>query len=208
MATVIKAKFELSDEEIIALCTKFDIEKPTEKFTDSDRQVLIEKIREKVADKNEEYEDFLTAFRKQEFDPKTNLPKKMTFASLAKQNISKFENTAFRRAMKLVRVRISCNDTNKRNYKGEIFTVQNSVIPYVKKFVPFNAPTHIPQIMYDMIKERQLQIFYEEKSPSGRKVKKSRLIPEYNIELLAPLTAKELNAIKQKQLAENGSIEE
>ena len=62
----------------------------------------------------------------------TELPKDTTFASLTKKMVDKFENTAFRRAMKLVRVRISCNDTNKRNFKGEIFTVQNSVIPYVK----------------------------------------------------------------------------
>ena len=159
----------------------------------------VKKEEEKVVNSNE---------TKEENKLQTELPKDTTFASLTKKMVDKFENTAFRRAMKLVRVRISCNDTNKRNFKGKIFTVQNSVIPYVKKFVPFNAPTHVPQIMLDMIKEKQLQIFYEERSPSGRKVKKSRLIPEYNVEILPPLTAKELDAIRQKQLAESGNTEE
>ena len=201
MATVIKAKFDLNDEEIIALCTEFNIEKP-ESLTDKDRQELIEQIKDKIADKNEKLEDYLKDFRNA-----SELPKQMTFASLAKKTINKQENSVMRRAMKLIRVRISCNDTNKRNYKGEIFTVQNSVIPSIKKFVPFNVPTHVPQIMYDMIKERQLQIFYEERSSTGRKIKKSRLIPEYNVDVLPPLTAKELDAIKQRQLAENSSAE-
>lgn len=126
----------------------------------------------------------------------------LTFKGLAEKAQAKLEADTERRAMKLVRVRITCNNTNKRNLKGEIFTVRNDIIPEVKKFVPFNKPTHIPQILYNVIKERKYQVFTEETLPNGRKKKKGELTQEYNIQELPPLTAKELDAIRRKQLLE------
>lgn len=205
-------KLEMTNEEIIEYAHKYNVTLPS-KIDESNRDSVIINIQKKALEKDSfDLEVELPKIREEKLkEMEKNIKTKvetLTFASLTKKAVDKLENSVFRRAMKLVRVRISCNDTNKRNFKGEIFTVQNSKIPYIKKFVPFNSPTHIPQIMYDMLKERLLQIFYEEKSPTGRKVKKSRLIPEYNIEVLPPLTAKELNAIRQKQLAENSNIEE
>lgn len=126
---------------------------------------------------------------------------KVTFASLAAIKNAKKKETLERDAMKLVRCIITCNNKNKTSYSGEIFEVRNAVIPGMKKFVPFDVPTHIPQIMFNMLKERKCQIFVS-KRVDGRDVNVPKEINEFNIEVLPPLTPEELEAIRQKQLAE------
>lgn len=130
--------------------------------------------------------------------------KNLTFSEAAKNQAEAHKQTVFKRAMKLVRCQITCNNPNKRNYQGEIFSARNSMINEVKKYVPFNVPTHIPSILFNMIKEKQLQTFYIEKV-NGNQIKRVKLIPEYNIQELPPLTTEEYNAIRQKQLAEGGN---
>ena len=125
-----------------------------------------------------------------------------TFAKVAQDQAMTRQIEVHHKAMKLIRCRVTCNNPNKRNYTGDIFCARNAVIPEVKKFIPFNVPTHIPQILYNMLKEKQLQQFVSEKLPNGNQVKRSKLVPEYNIEVLDPLTPEEFNAIKQRQLAE------
>ena len=145
-------------------------------------------------------------------DPKStkevNQLENVTFETLTKKLQESKGETLGKIATKLVRVKISTNNLNKRNWKGEIFTVRNALLPEIKKFVPYNVATHVPQMMLNAIKEKQLQTFYEEKDDKGRAHKRPRLINEYNIEILPPLTSKELEAIKQKQLAENSGSEE
>jgi hypothetical protein len=104
--------------------------------------------------------------------------------------------------MKLVRCTITCNNKNKTNYVGEIFSVRNAVLPEVKKMVPFGVITHIPSILLNVIKEKKYQMFKVKKLPNGITTKESYLIPEYNIQVHPPITSEELEAIKQKQLAE------
>lgn len=123
-----------------------------------------------------------------------------SFESLSKEVNEEKEKNADKNAMKLVRVKIACNNPNKTNYTCEIFTVKNSQIE-IKKCVPFNVKTHIPQIMYNMLKDKECTIFVT-KRVDGRPVTKTKLIKEYNIEVLPPITTEELEAIKQKQLAE------
>lgn len=130
--------------------------------------------------------------------------KNLTFSEAAKKEAEAHKQTVFKRAMKLIRCTISCNNPNKRNFQGEIFSARNSMINEVKKFVPFNTPTHIPTILFNMIKEKQLQTFYTEKV-NGNPIKRVKLVPEYNIQELPPLTTEEYNAIRQKQLAEGGA---
>lgn len=127
---------------------------------------------------------------------------KLTFEGAAKVHAQEEKMTVQKKAMKLVRCRIACNNPNKRSYQGEIFAVRNNVIPEVKKFIPFNVATHVPQIILNMIQEKQLQTFISKRLPNGIETKVTKLVPEYNIEILPPLTAEEFNAIKQKQLAE------
>ena len=126
----------------------------------------------------------------------------LTFAKAAGQHEEVDKHTVLKDATKLVRCQISCNNKNKSEYRGEIFSVRNALIPEQKKFVPFNVPTHVPTIILNMIKEKRYQLFKDEKASNGRTVKRSYTVPEYNISILPPLTTEEFNAIKQKQLAE------
>lgn len=112
---------------------------------------------------------------------------------------------ANKEAMRLIRCRITCNNTNKQSYQGEIFCVRNKNIPELKKFVPFNKVTHIPKIILNMLKEKQYQKFKEERLSNGAKVVKPYLVPEYNIEILSAITPAEFEAIKQHQLAEGNT---
>lgn len=128
--------------------------------------------------------------------------KSMTFEEADRKHMEREESSVLKKAMKLVRVQISCNNPNKTSYQGEIFSARNKFIPEVKKFVPFNVPTHVPTILLNMIKEKKLQTFVTEKLPNGMQTKRSKLVPEYSITVLSPLTPEEFNAIRQKQLAE------
>lgn len=106
-------------------------------------------------------------------------------------------------ALKLVRVNITCMNPAKREWDGEIIAVGNSNLETQKKFVPFNTSDgyHIPQIMYDMLKARQCQVFYNERTKNGITVRKGKLINEFAIEVLPPLTSKELAELAKVQAA-------
>ena len=126
---------------------------------------------------------------------------KITFASLAAAKSKKRKQELEKDAMQLIRCIITCNNKNKTSYQGEIFEVRNAVIPGMKKFVLFDVPTHIPKIMYNMLKEKKCQIF-RSKRVDGRDETVPLEINEYSIEVLPPLTEEELQSIRQKQLAE------
>lgn len=107
-------------------------------------------------------------------------------------------------ALALVRVRITCMDPSKKEFQGEIFGAGNSEIGTVKKFIPFEAPTHVPQIILNSIKERKYQTFVTEKTRNGVPIKKGKLVRAFAIEELPPLTEKELQELKQRQLMASG----
>lgn len=112
-----------------------------------------------------------------------------------------------RAARELVRVRITCMNPLKKEYEGEIFSVGNSEIPTITKFVQFEREYHVPRIMLNMIRNRKYQTFFEERTPNGGKVKRGKLVREYAIEELPPLTATELQELKQRQLMAQGSTQ-
>lgn len=126
----------------------------------------------------------------------------MSFEELEQKKNAEKKAKHSKEALKLVRCIVTCNNKNKTSYSGEIFSARNAVIDEVKKYIPFNVPTHVPTILLNMIREKQLQMFKKEKLNNGTTVTRSYLTPEYNIQELPPLTAAELEAIKQKQLAE------
>ncbi len=113
-------------------------------------------------------------------------------------------------AAMLIRVRINCLNPAKRNWPGEIVSVGNGKIGTFKKFVPFNleAGYHIPRIIYNFLVTRQFQSFYTVKGRNGKPdAKRSKLMREFNIEVLPDLTRKELDALIKEQ-AINHSIDE
>jgi len=113
-------------------------------------------------------------------------------------------------ASKLIRVRVTCMNPNKKNWRGEIVSVGSAKMGTFKKFIPFDSPDgwHIPKIIYDALKERKFSSFTSVKTAKGQTVRKARLVPEFSIEVLPDLTEKELKEIARKQALASGEAEE
>lgn len=118
-------------------------------------------------------------------------------------------NTRLKReASKLVRIRVTCMNPAKKEWEGEIFSVGNAVVGSFTKYVPFNVDEgwHVPQMIYQMIKDRECQIFYTVADSRGNKTRKGKLVKEFSVEVLPPLTKEELQELAQRQAMSN-SIE-
>ena len=104
-------------------------------------------------------------------------------------------------ASKLVRIRVTCMNPAKKEWEGEIFTVGNAGVGTFKKYVPFNADDgwHVPNIIYETMKERQCQVFTTSKTKNGVTMRQGKLIKEFAIEVLPPLTEEELKDLAQRQ---------
>jgi hypothetical protein len=105
----------------------------------------------------------------------------------------------------LIRVRLTCMNPAKQKWEGEIFTVSNSVIGTMKKFIPFHAEEgwHIPQALLNIIQERHYQAPYTENGAKGQKIRKYKLAREFSIELLPNLTSGELKDLANQQAIAN-----
>jgi len=152
--------------------------------------------------KDQSKQEVNTTEVKSSLEEEINRLRKLTFVDVAKEQAKKDEALQIEDATKLIRCMLTCNNKNKTSYFGEVFAVRNAAISEIKKFIPFGVSTHIPQIMFNMIKEKQYQVFRKEKLPTGITVTRSHLVPEYNIQILDPISKEELEAIKKKQLAE------
>ena len=113
-----------------------------------------------------------------------------------------------REKMKLVRVRITNLDPKKKDLPGEIITVANEYLGTVRKFVPFGEVTdngyHIPQCIYDMLKERTFVSIKTRKGPKGEQIVEHQNAREFSLEVLPPLTADELAKLGAAQQAAGG----
>jgi len=107
-------------------------------------------------------------------------------------------------ALKLVRVRIHNLNPGKRDLHGEFITIGNKYIGTVRKLIPFGEESengyHIPQIILDDLRQRKYQAITTKRVDGQIKIT-SRLAPEYNIEILEPLTPEELRELAMKQAA-------
>jgi hypothetical protein len=97
---------------------------------------------------------------------------------------------------------------NKKDWPGEFISVGNSVVGMVKKYVPFNVTSgyHLPSIIFEHLKDRQCQVFHTVVLPNGQKIQKGKLIKEFAIDVLPPLTQEEITELARMQ-AINNSIE-
>lgn len=109
-------------------------------------------------------------------------------------------------AGKLVRIRVTCMNPNKKDWDGEIISVGSAKIGTYKKFVKFNADDgwHVPNIIYEYMKERKCSIFHTIKDARGQNIRKAKLVNEFSIEVLPPLTKQELKNLAQRQAMESG----
>ena len=114
--------------------------------------------------------------------------------------------------MKLVRVRITNMDPKKKDLHGEVITVANEYLGTVKKFVPFGEATengyHIPVCILTFLQSRRfLNIRTVKNKATGTNEVKSTWAKEFGIEILEPLTRKELDNLAVAQIAA-GSVQE
>ena len=112
-----------------------------------------------------------------------------------------------REASKLVRVVINSRDPNKKDWPGEIFSVGNRTAGFYKKYIPYGTEWHIPQIIFNTIRDKKVQVFVSSTDSKGRKIKVPKIIPAYSYEVLNPLTAEELADLAKAQQA-SGRLEE
>ena len=110
--------------------------------------------------------------------------------------------------MKLVRIRVTNLDPKKKDLQGEVITVGNRFLGTVRKFIPFGEATdngyHVPFIVYTELKNRRFSQVKTRKGPNGQLFPETKLVPEYAIEVLPPLTRKELDDLKAQQAAAGG----
>lgn len=102
-------------------------------------------------------------------------------------------------ATKLVRVTVISNDPTKKEYQGELFTVGNSVIGTIRKFVPFGRPWLIPQILLNVIEEREFQLFELKRTADGGQTRIPRTLKAYNVIRHELPTAEELAELAKSQ---------
>jgi hypothetical protein len=110
---------------------------------------------------------------------------------------------------RLIRCRIQCMNPLKKDWPGEIISTGSAKLGTFKKYIPFNSPEpyHIPKIIHDVLLEKRCSVFYNETSRLGHQVRKSRLVPEYAIEVLEPLTKEALSELARTQAMAAGQGE-
>lgn len=108
-----------------------------------------------------------------------------------------------KRSQKLIRVIVRPLDPRRTQLDGELVMTGNSAIGTTGKFVPFNveAGFHIPEIIYNTLKDRTFTEFYTVEDKDGNEHTKSRQKKAFIIEVLDPLTEAEVQEIKIRQQA-------
>lgn len=154
----------------------------------------LETLRERINAKLEEREAVVEE-EKEEDKPKKK--EAQTAAQIKETAVQK----ARKEALKLVRVNITSMENTKNNLSGEIFTVSNGVVGTIKRYIPFGVDWHVEQILLNTLKEKEYQRFGTEKTPSGQTVRRAKSVPAYAIQILPPLTEKELEDLRKSQLA-------
>lgn len=110
---------------------------------------------------------------------------------------------AIQEANRLVRIRVTCMDPNRKGWAGDFFTVMNSTFGTIKKYVPYNKEWHVPVVIMKMLKRKKRQEFYEIPDKSGRKFKQARMVPMYAVEELPALSREQLKELARQQNINN-----
>lgn len=105
---------------------------------------------------------------------------------------------------RLIRCRVTCMNPAKRAWEGEIISVGSAKNGTFKKFIPFDGREwHIPKVIYDELLDRKCTVWSNGKDSRGRTIRKGRLVPEFSVQVLDPLTRQELDDLKKQQALAN-----
>lgn len=105
---------------------------------------------------------------------------------------------------RLVRCRITCMNPAKRAWEGEIISVGSAKNGTFKKYVPFDGREwHVPKVIFDELLSRECTVWSNGKDSRGRTIRKGRLVPEFSVQVLDPLTPAELDDLRKQQALAN-----
>lgn len=107
--------------------------------------------------------------------------------------------------LKLIRVRITCHDSSKSAWEGKPFSGGNDIIPSITRYIPFGREWHCEQILLNIIKEERYTM-RTSKKVNGKLVTTAQTVPTYNVEILPPLTEKEIKQLAVQQAAKSGEV--
>ena len=103
-------------------------------------------------------------------------------------------------ARKLVRVEITCNDPKIR-VRGQIFRSVGNRYVTLRKVIPLDIPTHVPQLILTNMKESKFLTFVKKKVNGGETAIPKEVFT-YNIRELDPLTVEGIKRIQIRQQAD------
>lgn len=140
-----------------------------------------DKLREKIQDHKDKLEE-----------EQANAVAAQEEAPVSKPKVSNKQQLK-REQLQLVRIRVSALNPQMKGLKGQVFSVSNSLVGTVKKYIPFDSPNgwHVPKILVDALDSKNYQTFREITTPTGKTVKRSVAAKAYSIQVLPPLTAEE-----------------
>lgn len=125
-------------------------------------------------------------------------------ATAVKESEQAFRLRKRQEAGQLIRIQVTSMNPNKSEWEGEMFTAGNSVVGTYKHYVPFNVEWHVPRIIFNQIRDRQCQVFTT-KRVDGKTVREGKLIREFNVAELTPLTEEELKDLGRRQSMASGT---
>lgn len=173
---------------------------------------LQEKINAKLAETSEQAQE---SSKKEPEAPSAASPSVQAEIPEVEGQVVDVEETPMQRrdrkrkeANELVRIRVTCMNPAKREWEGEMFSAGNSLVGNVSKYVPFNNDEgwHVPRIIFNMIKDRECQVFVSKRDDRGNVTRQGKLIKEFAVEVMPDLTVEELHDLAQRQ-AMAGSID-
>lgn len=111
-----------------------------------------------------------------------------------------------RHANELIRINVTCMNPAKKEWEGEIIAGGNALVGTLTKYVPFNTDEgwHVPRILYNVLRDRMCQVFVSKKVKIGgteQTKREGKLIKEFSIDVLEPLTKEELEELAARQAA-------
>ena len=106
---------------------------------------------------------------------------------------------------KKVRVLITCNDPLMKDYDTTpYYSFSNSTLTLPSITVPLGVEWHIPNAYVGMLQAMECKIPVKSKDEKGRPITIRRTVKKYNVNVLPPLTPKELEELKQAQIMRDG----
>ena len=106
-------------------------------------------------------------------------------------------------ATKLKRIVLHNNNSRTKELDGFLVTISNDIVE-VTRFIPFEKPWHVEQIIYNHLKARKCQEFRSVKLRDGTEGREAYLKNEFVVEDLKPLTEQELKVLAKQQELSDG----